>query len=445
MKQWLSILLAASLLLYPFAAFAADYGSQPSQTQQVPPVAQPLVREGDFAIKLAAELDLGNPADEAIAEDMLTKAGIVPANGWLSDYPVTPEIIGQLQSSIAKAAAEGRLPMNADEATRGLYSLTAQMNLPTPAGPSASAPEGQQPSTVQSNPTVINNYYNDQGPPIITYYPPPYYDAYLYDWVPFPVFWFGFWFSGFFICHSFTTVVVTRFGDFDDRGRRGIVTNRIIDPVTRRVAIVDPVTRTSTGVVRPVTMLRTEQGRSFRNVSEMRTVYGGASRAVMNSASRTTGFRTPEARTSAGIIYSRSLEKMRVSRGPESSMVRGNDRRFLSSDSRDRSFNVPSSHAGRPPLSPNSSNRSYNAPARASRGGEWQSSSSPGSRSSERMYNAPSWGGEGRSVMPSTPSRSFSAPPMTRGGGGLLRPSSGNGWGGLAGRAFSGGVCRGKC
>src|SRR5512143_731116 len=120
MKRWLSIIAAAGLLLYSFAAVAADYGSQTSQTQQGPPVAQPLVREGDFAIKLAAELNLGNPTDEATAEDVLAKAGVIPANGWLSDYPVTPEILGQLQDSIAKAAAEGKLPMSSEEATKGL-------------------------------------------------------------------------------------------------------------------------------------------------------------------------------------------------------------------------------------------------------------------------------------------------------------------------------------
>jgi hypothetical protein len=123
------------LLLFPFTAWGEDYGSQTSQTQQAPPVAQPLVREGDFAIRLAAQLDLGNPADEASAEDILASAGVVPANGWLSDYPVTPQILGQLQESIARAASEGKLPMNAEEATRGLYYLADQMNLPTPAAP----------------------------------------------------------------------------------------------------------------------------------------------------------------------------------------------------------------------------------------------------------------------------------------------------------------------
>ena len=173
MKKLLSIVTAACLLLYPFAAVAADYGSQSSQTQQVPPVAQPLVREGDFAIRLASQLDLGNPTEETVAEDLLVNAGVVPSNGWLSDYPVTPEIVGQLQSSIAKAASEGKLLMNYDEATRGLYSLTQRMKLPTPAGSGNGAAEVKQPPPLESNPTVINNYYNEEGPPIVTYYPPP--------------------------------------------------------------------------------------------------------------------------------------------------------------------------------------------------------------------------------------------------------------------------------
>ena len=99
MSKLLSIIMAASLLVFPFATFAVDYGSQSSQTQQVPPVAQTLVREGDFAIKLATELGLGSPTEEAAAEEMLAKAGVLPVNGWISDYPVTPEIIGQLNDS----------------------------------------------------------------------------------------------------------------------------------------------------------------------------------------------------------------------------------------------------------------------------------------------------------------------------------------------------------
>lgn len=443
MKKLLSIVTAACLLLYPFAAVAADYGSQSSQTQQVPPVAQPLVREGDFAIRLASELDLGNPTEETVAEDLLINAGVVPSNGWLSDYPVTPEIVGQLQNSIDKAAAEGKLPMNSDEATRGLYSLTQRMNLPTPAGPgNGASTDANQPSAVQSNPTVINNYYNAEGPPIVTYYPPPYYDAYLYDWVPYPVFWFGFWFPGFFICHSFTTVVVTRGGDFDDhfngRGRRGIVSNRVIDPVTRRVARVDPVSRTSAGSARPMTVLRTDNGNTFRNIADLRRGYassaaGASRRPEANNATRMAGFRTPEARRSAATIYSRSLDRMNASRGPVSSIARGDDRQVISPSSSGRLTDASRRSEYRPRGELNAS----------SRGGELRSV--PQVQRQDRIFNAPARGDEWqRSVRPSGPIRSFNAPVIRGDGGSSGRPSSGSGWRDRDG-VVRGAFCRGRC
>ncbi len=306
MKKWLSILTAASLLLYPFATLAADYGSQASQTQQVPPVAQTLVREGDFAIRLAVELNLGKPTDEAAAEDMLAKAGVVPLNGWISDYPVTPQIIGQLKDSIAAAAAGHQVPMTAGEATKRLYALTAELKLATPAGPGTTAP------AAQGNPNYVDEYYYDQGPPIVTYYPPPPYYGYLYDWVPFPAFWFGFWFPGFFICHNFTTTVIVTNGAFVSRSF--IVSNRIINPITRTVVVVDPVVRTSTGAIRPVTALRTGSGQMFRTASDLRqgiTMAGVSTvrpETFTNTTLGTAGFRSSGARKSAEAIVTRSAQ-----------------------------------------------------------------------------------------------------------------------------------------
>jgi hypothetical protein len=60
---------------------------------QPPPAAVPLVREGAFALNLAA-LSLDHPTSEVEAESILGTAGIAPSNGWIADYPVTPDIIG---------------------------------------------------------------------------------------------------------------------------------------------------------------------------------------------------------------------------------------------------------------------------------------------------------------------------------------------------------------
>jgi hypothetical protein len=40
--------------------------------------------------------------------------------GWIADYPVTPDIIGELQSSIGAAADSGRLALNKDAAMMAL-------------------------------------------------------------------------------------------------------------------------------------------------------------------------------------------------------------------------------------------------------------------------------------------------------------------------------------
>ncbi len=267
MSKLLSILLAAGLLLYPFATYAADYGSQPSQNQQVPPVAQTLVREGDFAIKLAPELGLGSSSEETEAIDILTRAGVMPLNGWIPDYPMTPEIIGQLSDSIMHAAQQGKLPVSSDSAEKKLADIAVEMNLPLPGYGAAGYRSGP---TTDYNRTVVNDYYFNEGPPVITYYPPPPDYLYLYDWVPFPVVWFGFGFPGFFICHNFTTVV--SFTAFPHRHhfRTLIVTNHIIDPVTRRSAHIQHVFRSRQGVIRPETVLLTSGGSTFRNVMEFR-------------------------------------------------------------------------------------------------------------------------------------------------------------------------------
>jgi hypothetical protein len=229
MRRWLWIISAAGLLVFPFAAGAADYGSSSQGTASGPPVAQTLVREGDFAIKLAAVLAIGTPSTEEAAEDLLVNVGIAPLNGWLSDYPVTPQILGQLQESVSRAASQGKLQMTSDHAVQGLYSIAAQYNLPTPSGQetatSAEAPPQEAPPQApqyQPDQQVVTDYYYDAGPPVVTYYPPPYDYAYLYDWVPYPVWWFGFWFPGYYICNSFTTVIIVH-------SHPVVVSNRFVD------------------------------------------------------------------------------------------------------------------------------------------------------------------------------------------------------------------------
>ncbi len=425
MRRWLWIISAASLLLYPFAAGAADYGSSitPS-TESTPPVAQTLVREGDFAVKLAAVLDIGTPASEAAAEDLLVQMDIAPVNGWISDYPMTPQIVGQLQESISRSASEGKLPMTSDHAVKGLYAVTAQFNLPTPAG-QAAASGGNAPSAVPPDQQAINDYYYDVGPPVVTYYPPPYYYGYLYDWVPYPVWWIGFWFPGFYICHNFTTVVVFQ-------SRTVVVSNHFVDHHTGRVVTVAQGGRLGGGQGRmPGTVLRTEQGERFMTVADMQRgirVAGPSGEAQQRGDRAVVGSDrqwTPEARRSAGLIYSRSMRAPLPERGE------------LGTDSRNRGNAVPRATGERNWSTP--SHQRYASPPMTMR------------RENEgwaRQYAPPQ--GTFRNEPLSSPTNQRGA---LSGAGrrqvydGRRAPFSGESWQGRGqwGGGFSGGACRGRC
>jgi hypothetical protein len=218
---------------------------QPGESAaEPPPIAQTLVREGDFAIKLAEVLKVGQAQSEAEAESTLASAGIAPKNGWIADYPVTPDIIGELQNVVGAAADSGKLAMKKDEAMKVFQDLVAQQGFPVRSDerqyagieqPDAGvAPLQNYPEYYE--PSEINNYYYNQGPPIVTYYPPPQDYDYLYAWVPYP-FWYGrFWFPGFFCLRDFHR-------DFFLNGHSRFVSNHFRDSRTRGFGTIDPARR----------------------------------------------------------------------------------------------------------------------------------------------------------------------------------------------------------
>ena len=170
-----------------------------------PPIAQPLVREGDFAIKLADALKLGTVTNETEAENLLGSAGVEPKNGWIADYPVTPDIMVELQTSVGNAASAGKLTMGRDEALKATQEVKSGFGLSIRAEASA---QGGQVGTVSSGSyapetPVINNYYYDEGPPVVTYYTPPPDYAYMYSYVPYPFWWWNYWYPGFYVLLDF--------------------------------------------------------------------------------------------------------------------------------------------------------------------------------------------------------------------------------------------------
>ncbi|MGP8195140.1 MAG: hypothetical protein ACLQSW_05785, partial [Syntrophobacteraceae bacterium] len=223
MKRVLVILLvAAGLVLAPYAGSVNAQGS----TSGRPPVEQPLVSEGEFAVELATALHLTSTHDEAAAENSLAAINIAPRNGWISDYPMTPDIIAEVSDSAARSASSGSLNISEADATRTVDSVSIAMDLPVKvagenytyesSSGSSSDYSSSSSSEYQSSyaaprpeytdyvePTDVDQYYDQYGPPVVSYYPPPWAYGYLYDWVPWPFWWGGFGFGGFFILGDF--------------------------------------------------------------------------------------------------------------------------------------------------------------------------------------------------------------------------------------------------
>ena len=349
--------------------------------KQAPPIAQTLIREGDFAFKLAEVLKIGQAQGEAEAESMLATVGIAPKNGWIADYPMTPIVIGQVRNAVIAAAALKKLPMGEDEALQAFEGLTAEFDLAIASGQYA---ESQPPiSSEYVPPPVINEYYYDEGPPVITYYPPPWDYYYLYGWVPYPFWCSGFFFPGFFILNDFH-----HHHGHHHHGRH-LISNHFIDPKTRASLRVDPTTRT-------------------RGMAATRTSGGTGSR----------GFASPEARKGATSIFSRSAN------GRTSSQSGNSGRPY-------RSFQGARTGPGR-----SYSGRSFSSPSSrsfspASRGGQ---SSFGGFRSDGYSGN---FQGDRTGSGGSSGSRSFSSPSS----GTFSAPSAGglSSSGGFRDGGYSGG------
>ncbi len=217
----------------------APPAAQEVQRKGPPPVAPELVREGDFAIKLQSALGLGATTDEAEAETRLGAVGIIPRNGWFADYPVTPDIFGELQKSVGDAADAGKIKLGKDEALRRLGDVSAGFELTVKPHTDAMTYEAPpEEAEAYPNPTVVNNYYYEEGPPVVTYYAPPPDYYYLYAWVPYPFWWWGFWFPGFFVLNDFHRSVFVG-------NRWCFVSNHFNDVRVNRVFRVDPVARFS--------------------------------------------------------------------------------------------------------------------------------------------------------------------------------------------------------
>jgi hypothetical protein len=104
-----------------------SYSQQGQDRVEAPVGERSLVREGYFAMELAEVLKIGEVNSEAEAESRLASLGIAPKNGWIADYPVTPNIIGELQRAVEDAADSGKIAMNREEAIGAFQDLIASL------------------------------------------------------------------------------------------------------------------------------------------------------------------------------------------------------------------------------------------------------------------------------------------------------------------------------
>ena len=414
-RLYLVILTVSMFLIVPAFAVAGEYAPD---TKSAPSVGQQVIREGDYAVELVQALKIGPQQGEADAETALANIGITPQSGWISDFPVTPDIIADIQASIDAAADAGKLPIGKAVADQALVALNTEIGVEVT--PAAAGAEGNYAEDeAYTEPTVIENYYSDEGPPVVTYYAPPPDYAYLYAWDPFPFWCGGFWFPGYFVLNDFDFAFFghDHFGHFGhdhfgfrDRadfrfyrnhgywnGNRQL-SNHVIDPVTRRAVAIDPISR------RPFTRtaFRPVGARSFDPVA--RTA-GHGQRFIGNAGVRNGSgqFNRSFNRTSAANIVNRGTGRL-------GSATFGRSAGQPTSFRRDSISGRPSGSFNRPSFNNN-----------AVRQGS---------------FSRPAMSG-GRSF--SAPSRSFNGGGRSYNGGGRSYSGGGRSFGGGGGRGYSGG------
>lgn len=273
----------------------------PAASQAPPPVAQPLIREGTLAVKLVAALNLGTARNEAEAESWLGEKGITPKNGWIADYPLTPDIYGEVRKTVADAADAGKIRVAKAEALKRFDQITAELAITVAPGNEAenAALAGEEQNVVP--PSDLYNYYSEEGPPVVTYYYPPYGYDYMYSWVPYPFWWGGFWFGGFFVLNDFHQAAVVT--DHVDHHEAAFVSNHVVNTVNHEVSRVNAVTRASSHSVAGVHgNIRSEAGMSRVSHDGMHSAPAALSRGMGGGS--THGF--AGARTSSGFSGTRS-------------------------------------------------------------------------------------------------------------------------------------------
>jgi hypothetical protein len=218
----LIIVLMAGMFLLPMPAVALN---EPLSDEEEQTIAPSVVRQGDFALRLAQSLGLPAVEDEEGAIRALNALGIHAVDGWKADYPMTPQVVAELRDAVIVIAAAGQLNMSLDAAMRAYAELVVEFGLPLPAEPAPGYAGGGAPATAYGpscNGTALDYYYGNFGMPLYSYCPPPAAYYYLYSWVPYGFYWHQHVFTGFFIRKHFNGIPPhARHGDHRHRFKDG--------------------------------------------------------------------------------------------------------------------------------------------------------------------------------------------------------------------------------
>lgn len=121
--------------------------------------------QGEYAIELAAQLNLGAFSSPEAAVNALTAAGVTPPGGWNISAPVTGALVNQVNVLVIGAAQRNTITLTPAQAQNVVVLLSKTLSLPPPAVlPATSLAPVPTPGNTQPNnpPAPISQQTNSQ-------------------------------------------------------------------------------------------------------------------------------------------------------------------------------------------------------------------------------------------------------------------------------------------
>jgi hypothetical protein len=109
------------------------------------------ITQGEYAVRLAEKLGLGETLSAEAAIAALTKKEIMPINGFKPGDPMNPVIANEIYTAALKAGKKGALtPLSAKEVDAIVTSLNEELEMLPPAPPTLPPPPPRNPASPAS-------------------------------------------------------------------------------------------------------------------------------------------------------------------------------------------------------------------------------------------------------------------------------------------------------